>query len=103
MGEAVADLGGLTLAYRAFQHSNTFQTAQTLGGFTPEQQFFLAAAHVWANNIRPEEARRLVIVDPHPPAMYRVNGTFANMPEFQQAFGIGVDSPMFNKERPMIW
>jgi putative endopeptidase len=103
MGEAVADLGGLTLAYRAFQHANADHSAKTVHGFTPEQQFFLAAAHVWANNIRPEEARRLVIVDPHPPAMYRVNGTFANMPEFQQAFGIDVNSPMHNKQRPTIW
>jgi putative endopeptidase len=103
MGEAVADLGGLTLAYRAYHQSTAYRLASTLGGFTPDQQFFLAAAHVWANNIRPDEARRLVVVDPHPPAMYRVNGTFANMPEFQQAFAIPDNSPMYNKKRPTIW
>jgi putative endopeptidase len=103
MGEAVADLGGLTLAYRAYHQSTAYRVASTLGGFTPDQQFFLAAAHVWANNIRPDEARRLVVVDPHPPAMYRVNGTFANMPEFQQAFAIPDSSPMYNKNRPTIW
>jgi putative endopeptidase len=103
MGEAVADLGGLTLAYRAYHQSPAYRLASTLGGFTPDQQFFLAAAHVWANNIRPDEARRLVVVDPHPPAMYRVNGTFANMPEFQQAFAIPNNSPMYNQKHPIIW
>jgi putative endopeptidase len=103
MGEAVADLGGLTLAYRAYHQCAAYRVASSVGGFTPEQQFFLAAAHVWANNIRPDEARRLVVVDPHPPAMYRVNGTFANMPEFQQAFAVPENSPMHNKQRPTIW
>jgi putative endopeptidase len=103
MGEAVADLGGLTLAYRAFHAATQDKNQPVVSGFTPDQQFFLAAAHVWANNIRPEEARRLVIVDPHPPAMYRVNGTLANMPEFHQAFAVNPESPMHNKQPPVIW
>lgn len=102
-GEATADLGGLTLAWRAFHASPTYRQARTIDGFTPDQQFFLGAAHVWASNIRPEEARRLVTIDPHPPAMYRVNGTVANMPQFQQAFGVPSASPMVNKHRCVIW
>lgn len=85
-GEATADFGGLTLAYRAFHSSNDFKQAKTIHGFTPDQQFFLGAAHVWAANIRPEESQRLIITDPHPPAMYRVNGTLENMPEFHLTY-----------------
>lgn len=103
VGEATADLGGLTLAYRAFHASKDYKTAQTINGITPDQQFFLGTAHVWANNIRPEQARNLVTIDPHPPALYRVNGTLANMPQFQAAFGIKKGSPMVNEHRCVIW
>lgn len=103
VGEATADLGGLTLAYRAFQASKAYKEAKTLAGFTPEQQFFLGTAHVWAGNIRPEQARNLVTTDPHPPMIYRVNGTLANMPQFQLAFSLPDSSPMINKHRCVIW
>ena len=103
IGEAAADLGGLTLAYRAFHRSDTFKQAKSIHGFTPDQQFFLGAAHIWAINVRPDEARRLVIIDPHPPGKYRVNGTLANIPEFQQAFNIAANSKMVNQNRGIIW
>lgn len=103
VGEATADLGGLTLAYRAFHASDAYKKAKTIRGFTPDQQFFLGAAHVWANNIRPEQLRQMVVVDPHPPAIYRVNGTIANMPAFQKAFNIPDTSAMVNKNRCVIW
>lgn len=102
-GEATADFGGLTLAWRAFHASRAYKHAKTIDGFTPDQQFFLGAAHVWAMNIRPEESRRLVTIDPHPPGVYRVNGTLANMPQFQKTFGIPDNSPMVNKDRCVIW
>ena len=103
MGEATADLGGLTLAYRAFLSSPQYKTAKIMAGFTPAQQFFLSAAHVWASNTRPEQMRNLVMTDPHPPAMYRVNGSFANMPEFEAAFSIPKESLMVNKHRCIVW
>jgi putative endopeptidase len=103
MGEATADLGGLVLALQAFHASNEYTRAQKINDFTPDQQFFLGAAHVWASNIRPAEASRLVITDPHPPAKYRVNGTLANMPEFKLAFGIKDKSPMVNAHCPVVW
>ena len=103
VGEATADLGGVMLAYRAFHASKAYQTAVTINGFTPDQQFFLGVAHVWANNTRPEQMRNLITVDPHPPAQYRFNGTLANMPEFKAAFGIPEGSPMVNKHRCVIW
>ena len=103
VGEATADLGGLILAYRAFHASKDYKDAKTINGFTPDQQFFLGAAHVWAGNIRPEQARNQVTLDPHPPMIYRVNGSFANMPQFQEAFGIKEPSPMVNIKRCVIW
>jgi putative endopeptidase len=86
-GEAIADLGGLLLAYRAFAASLARANAPTIGGFTPEQQFFISFAHLWAQSLRPEYARLLAAADPHPPGRLRVNGTLANMPQFLQAFG----------------
>src|SRR6185503_18663896 len=73
-GEATADLGGLTLAYRAFHASKAYKEAKTIDGFTPDQQFFLGAAHVWAEDVRPERQDQLVTINPHPPGNYRVNG-----------------------------
>lgn len=103
VGEATADLGGLTLAYRAFHASKAYKTAQTIGGLTPDQQFFLSAAHVWAMNIRPEQAQNLVTTDPHPPAIFRVNGTLANMPIFQTIFKVPNNSQMVNRKMCKIW
>ena len=103
MGEATADLGGVILAYRAFHESDAYKTAKTIDGFTPDQLFFMGVAHIWAANIRPEQMRSMVTLDPHPPAMYRVNGTLANMPQFQAAFAISGSSPMVNKHPCVIW
>lgn len=103
VGEATADLGGITLAYRAFHRSKEYKNAKTIEGMTPDQQFFLGTAHVWAMNIRPQQIRNQVTTDPHPPAQYRVNGSLANMPQFQQAFNIPENSPMVNKNRCVIW
>jgi putative endopeptidase len=102
-GEETADLGGLTLAWRAFHASAAYRQAKPVDGFTPDQQFFIGAAHIWAENMRPAEARRRVTVDPHAPALYRVNGTLANMPQFQQAFKVPAGSPMVNADRCLIW
>lgn len=103
VGEATADLGGLTLAYRAFHEPGLYQQAKTVNGLTPDQQFFLGVAHIWAGNMRTEQQRNLVTIDPHPPMEFRVNGTLANMPQFQAAFEIPEKSPMVNEHRCVIW
>lgn len=103
VGEATADLGGIKLALKAFHRSKDFKNAKTIEGMTPDQQFFLGTAHVWAMNIRPQQLRNQVTVDPHPPAVYRVNGSLANIPEFQTAFNIPANSPMVNAKRCVIW
>ncbi|MBL7480536.1 M13 family metallopeptidase [Legionella bononiensis] len=103
VGEAAADLGGLILAYKAFLQSDDYKHAKTIDGVTPSQQFFLGAAHVWAKNIRPQQLQNQITTDPHPPAQYRVNGSFANMPQFQEAYKLPDNSPMVNKNRCVIW
>jgi len=78
---------------------------QNIDGFTPEQRFFLAYAHNWATNIRPEYARFLVSQDPHPLSKFRANGPLSNMPQFAEAFQCKVGSPMVRPEakRCQIW
>ena len=103
VGEATADLGGVLLAYQAFHASKEYQDAKIINGLTPDQQFFLGVAHVWAGHVRPELARQLVTMDPHPPMQYRVNGTLANIPAFQHAFGIKMPSKMIHSPQCQIW
>jgi putative endopeptidase len=86
-GEAIADLGGLLLALRAYHASPAYAAAQDIAGFTPQQQFFLGFAHAWGENVRPEQARMWAAADPHPPNHNRVNGTVANVADFAEAFG----------------
>jgi putative endopeptidase len=85
-GEALADLGGLRIAYDAYEKSLATQPRRTIGGYTPEQRFFLAFATVWAENDTPEFARFLGQSNEHPVNRNRVIGTLENMPEFARAF-----------------
>jgi putative endopeptidase len=104
VGESIADLGGLTIAYAALQKSMEGKPRpKNIDGFTPEQRFFLAYAHNWATNIRPEFARFLTNQDPHPLARFRANGPLSNMPEFAEAFQCKAGSPMVRPKRCQIW
>ncbi len=88
VGESVADLGGLTIAYAAYQKSLQGKPRpKNINGFTPEQRFFLGWAQIWSQNMRPEEARRRNAIDPHPLGRFRVNGPLSNMPQFAAAYG----------------
>jgi putative endopeptidase len=86
-GEAMGDLGGLTLAYKAYHKSLNGKEAPVMDGFTGDQRFFLAYARVWADQSRPEQERLQLNTDPHPLSRFRANGTLQNMPEFHAAFG----------------
>jgi putative endopeptidase len=97
MGENLADLGGLTIAYQAFQKTPQAKEGKQIDGFTPNQRFFLAWGQIWRTNIRPEAARQQVLTDPHSPGQFRTNGPLMNMPEFYQAFGC---KPTDKMERP---
>ena len=87
LGEDIADLGGLKIAYLAFEKSQAGKPkAKRIGGYTPEQRFFLAFAQIWRENVRPEALRLSLATDPHAPNKFRVLGPIANLPEFSQAF-----------------
>jgi putative endopeptidase len=106
VGESVADLGGLVIAYAAWQKSLEGKPhPASIDGFTPEQRFFLAYAHGWATNIRPELARLLTNTDPHPLPKFRVNGPLSNLPQFAAAFQCKEGDAMVRpaKDRCVIW
>ncbi|HEX8891246.1 MAG TPA: M13 family metallopeptidase, partial [Pyrinomonadaceae bacterium] len=87
LGENIADLGGLKIAYLAYQKSLEGKPRPAaIDGFTPEQRFFLSFAQNWRRNTRPESVRLMLQGDPHSPPRFRVNGPVSNMPEFSQAF-----------------
>jgi putative endopeptidase len=104
-GESIADLGGLTIAYRAMEKSLEGKSRQKIGGFTPEQLFFLGYAQIWAMNMRPQIERLEVMTDPHPVPQFRVNGPLSNMPAFAAAWHCEPGEPMVRpaKERCKIW
>jgi putative endopeptidase len=104
-GEAIADLGGATIAFKAYQRSLSGKPRATIDGFTPEQRFFLGFAQVWAANSRVQFLRFLANVDPHPAFKNRVNGTVANMPQFAAAWHCPMKAPEVRTvaERCTIW
>ncbi|WP_333607979.1 M13 family metallopeptidase [Arsukibacterium sp.] len=105
LGENIADLGGLTVAYRAFKQATKDQPQRVIDGFTPEQRFFIGWAQVWRIKFRDEALRQQVITGPHSPGMYRVLGVLSNMPEFYQAFDVQPEDGMYRDEsvRVKIW
>ena len=107
LGENLADLGGVNIAYEALQRVLRKDPAkrQTIGGFTPEQRFFISFAQIWRTNVRDAEAQRLITVDPHSPGRFRSFGPLLNVPMFYDAFGIQAGSPMWRppEQRAAIW
>jgi putative endopeptidase len=87
VGEAMGDLGGLTLSYKAYRRSLQGKPGPVIDGFTADQRFFLAFARVWGAQMRPEAMRLRLNTDPHPLYRFRAIGTLQNMPEFHKAFG----------------
>lgn len=104
LGENIADLGGLNISYHALQLALSGDEIE-IAGFTSEQRFFLAYAHVWGQNIRDEEILRRTKVGVHSLGEFRVNGPLPNMPEFYAAFDIKKGDAMFMDEekRAYIW
>ena len=105
-GEAIADQGGLELAYGALQKSLAKDGApESKDGFTPEQRFFLSYALCRQGAARPEAAHNQMTTDPHPLAPFRVNGPLANMTSFHDAFQVKEGDPMLRpvEKRNKLW
>jgi len=106
LGENIADLGGLKLAFAAWRRSLQGRPRpDDQDGFTPEQRFFLGYAQAWRFHAREETARLRAMTDPHAPPRFRVNVPLSDLPEFQEAFGCPAGSPMHAPagERAAIW
>ncbi len=106
LGENIADFGGLNISYTALQKALKENPAKgKIDGFTPDQRFYLAYAHVWGQHITGKEKRRLTKEDVHSLGEYRVLGPLKNIPEFYKAFDIKPGDAMYlpQDKRAMIW
>ena len=105
LGENLADIGGLTIAYDAFKLTKQGQGNEIVDGFTPDQRFFLGYAQVWRLKSRDENMRARLNTDPHSPETYRVNGPASNFSPFYAAFGVKQGDKMYKnpEERIKIW
>ncbi|MFZ1080891.1 MAG: M13 family metallopeptidase [Candidatus Kryptoniota bacterium] len=105
-GENIADLGGLSISFQAFEATLKGKSRPVnIAGFTPEQRFFIAWAQMWRENDRPEALRQRIIVDPHSPNEYRANGPLSDFPPFYEAFGCKPGDLMYRGDsvRAKIW
>ena len=104
LGENLADLGGLAIAYDALQKSMQGKPRPAnIDGFTPEQRFFLGWAQVWAENDRPEFARLIAQSNPHSLSQFRANGPLSNMPQFAEAFSCKIGDRMVRATNCKVW
>lgn len=105
MGENTADNGGIAIAYDAFKMTAQGQDTTRIDGFTPDQRFFLSVARIWRVKMRDEFLRNYVAVDPHSPAMWRVNGPLMNADAFYEAFDVQPEDKNYKSksERVVIW
>jgi len=105
LGENIADLGGLQMAYLAFQKRGAMELQPIVNGLTPNQQFFTAWARSWRENFRPESLKMQVLTDEHAPNHFRANGPLSNLPQFASAFRLDESAPMVRPaaERAEIW
>ena len=105
LGENIADLGGLNIAWDAYQMTDEAKANQSIDGFTPAQRFFISYGTIWRNNIRDKALERRIKEDVHSPAEARVNRTLGSMPHFYEAFDIQPGNKMYiaPEERAAIW
>lgn len=105
LGENLADIGGLNIAYTALQKALAGKAPAKIAGFTPEQRFFLAWAQIWRVNGTEQFFNQQVLTDPHAPGRFRTNGPLMNMPQFYEAFGCKPGDQMVKPagEQIKIW
>jgi len=102
LGENIADLGGLNIAYDALQIATRDKPDPNLAGLSRDQRFFLGFAAVWRDQVRPEALKVQLASDPHSPGRIRANATPTNVPAFAQAFQCKADDPMVNSGDKLV-
>ena len=105
LGENIADLGGLAVAYDAYKNSQKGNKDILIDGLNGDQRFFIAWAQVWKDNMRAEFLRKLVLTDPHAPGKFRVLGPLSNLETFYKAFNVTEKNKMYREKsnRAEIW
>ena len=103
LGEDIADLGGMILAWMAWKAQTAGQRLEDRDGLTPEQRFFVGYSQWGCSNDRPENLRLKALTNPHSPPKYRTNGLVVNMPEFEKAFSCKPGQPMVAEKRCRVW
>ena len=105
LGENLADLGGLNIAYEAFTKTKQFKENKKIDGLTPTQRFFLSWSQIWRSNVLPDNAAQLILTDPHSPGRFRSNGPVVNMEAWYKAFNVKPGDKLYKKpaDRTSIW
>jgi len=105
VGENIGDLGGITIAYKAYKISLGGKEAPVIDGLTGDERFFLSWAQIWRGKVRPEELRRRIATDPHSPAEFRCNAIVSNFTPFYETFGLTREDALWldESERVAIW
>jgi putative endopeptidase len=105
LGENIGDLGGISIALKAYQSSLNGQEAPVIDSFTGVQRVFIGFGRVWRSKIRDEALRTQIATDPHSPGVYRANGSVRNVPEWYDAFGVSETNALYlsPEERVKIW
>jgi putative endopeptidase len=103
LGESIADLGGLTIAYRALETALTGKPRPAIDGFTPEQRFFISWARVWGTNSTPQFERLQIATNPHPLGQFRAIAPPSNLEQFAKAFDCKSGDPMVRAQPCRIW
>jgi putative endopeptidase len=105
LGENIADIGGIAIAYEAFKKTDEGKSDKKIGGFTPDQRFFMAYAELWRSKLRPERERSQVMNNPHSTPMYRLNNPVSDMPAFYKAFDVKPGDKMYRADsvRAQVW
>ena len=105
LGENLADLGGLAIAYDAFKKTRQGRGGDKTDGFAPDQRFFLSWAQVWRINVLPETTAQLILTDSHAPGQYRCNGPLSNIDAWYQAFDVKPGDKLYKPkdQRIRVW
>ncbi|MSX59131.1 MAG: peptidase M13 [Actinobacteria bacterium] len=105
VGENIGDLGGLAIAYKAYQISLEGKPSPVIDNFTGEQRLFFGWAQIWRTKVRPAEMRRRIATDPHSPGEFRCNTIVSNFTPFYEAFGVTEKDGLWLDEasRVQIW